>query len=241
MNAPNLTINIPKNMRPIDSVFVHCSATPDGRDVTVEQIRKMHLKNGWNDIGYHFVIYRDGSILPGRPISQIGAHAKGHNTGSIGICYIGGMNKENTKAADTRTPAQQESLIWLIKELIRTFGPLKIYGHNQVSAKSCPCFDVPSWVDETHLLEPESTTEPDVPEDDPEAPQDTIQEDLKKWADIWLRNIFIWNKHKAGDTPRDTPIEERDIHGYDRPIEHPLEDNIEEFDAPEEPGWWEEL
>lgn len=240
MNVPNLAVNIPKNMRPIDSIYIHCSATPDGRDVTVEQIRQMHLKNGWNDIGYHFVIYRDGSVLPGRPISQIGAHAKGHNTGSIGICYIGGMNKENTKAADTRTSAQQESLIWLVKELIRTFGTLKIYGHNQVSAKSCPCFDVPSWVDATHILEPESTTEPDEPET-PEVPPVLTQEDVNKWVDKWYRNIFRWNKNGADDTQRETHTEDRSLRELDRPIEHPLEDNIEEFDAPEEPGWWEEL
>jgi N-acetylmuramoyl-L-alanine amidase len=233
MNAPNLTVNIPKNMRPINSIFIHCSATPDGRDVTVEQIRKMHLKNGWNDIGYHFVIYRDGSVLPGRPISQIGAHAKGYNTGSIGICYIGGMNKENTKAADTRTPAQQESLIWLVKELIRTFGTLKIYGHNQVSAKSCPCFDVPSWVDETHLLEPESTTESDESETEPVL----TQEDVNKWFDKWYKNIFKWSRNGANDAP----IEERTLRELDRPIEHPLENNVEDLDAPEEPGWLDEF
>ena len=239
MNAPNLTINIPKNMRHIDSIFIHCSATPDGRDVTVEQIRKMHLKNGWNDIGYHFVIYRDGSVLPGRPISQIGAHAKGYNTGSIGICYIGGMNKENTKAADTRTPAQQESLIWLVKELIRTFGTMKIYGHNQVAAKSCPCFDVPSWVDETHLLEPESTPEPEPDEPEPDEPETPVitQEDVNKWVDKWYRNIFKWGKNSTNDTP----VDERILRELDRPIERPLEDDYEELDAPEEPGWLDEL
>ena len=66
-------------MRPIDTIIVHCSATPEGRDVSVSEIRKWHKARGWSDIGYHFVITLDGTMNVGRPIEKIGAHAKGYN------------------------------------------------------------------------------------------------------------------------------------------------------------------
>lgn len=81
-------------MRVINKIIIHCAATPEGKDYTVDQIRQWHTTpkpngNGWKDIGYHFVIYRDGSVHPGRPIEQIGAHTSGYNANSIGICYMG--------------------------------------------------------------------------------------------------------------------------------------------------------
>lgn len=91
------------NKRNIIEIIVHCSATPEGKDFTVEQIRQWHLQRGFTDIGYHYVIYRDGSIHKGRDESIIGAHCTGHNTISIGICYIGGMDSANKNPKDTRT------------------------------------------------------------------------------------------------------------------------------------------
>ena len=81
-------------MRTIDKIIVHCSATPRHKDFSAEDIRDWHVKgNGWDDIGYHFVIRLDGSIEYGRMVDKYGAHVKSHNYDSIGICYIGGMNK----------------------------------------------------------------------------------------------------------------------------------------------------
>lgn len=135
-------------MRTINEIIIHCSATPEGRDYTVEQIRDWHVKgNGWIDIGYHFVIYRDGSIHEGRPIEQIGAHTLGHNTHSIGICYIGGCASDGKTPKDTRTPAQRKALKELVIRLRSEFPRATVHGHNEFANKACPSFDVKkeSW------------------------------------------------------------------------------------------------
>ena len=103
-------------MRTINKIIVHCSATQEGRDLDAAEINKWHLKRGWNGIGYHYVVLLDGTIEYGRSIYKQGAHVKGENEGSIGICYIGGVESErgsNGKwiAKDTRTPEQKESLL----------------------------------------------------------------------------------------------------------------------------------
>src|SRR5690606_18013952 len=121
----------------------HCAATPEGKDFTVDDIRSWHKQRGFSDIGYHYVVYRDGRVMLGRPIGQIGAHVEGHNTGTIGICYIGGMTADSKTAKDTRTEAQRSSLLWLTSQLARKFRNVtKITGHNQYAAKACPSFDV---------------------------------------------------------------------------------------------------
>lgn len=89
-------------MRPLNRIILHSTATPEGRDVTVEEIRDWHLARGWNDIGYHFVIYRNGTIKKGRDVSEQGAHTLGHNEDSIGIVYVGGTDLSGN-AKDTRT------------------------------------------------------------------------------------------------------------------------------------------
>ena len=128
-------------MRPINKVIIHCSATPEGRDVKTETIKEWHTAKGWADIGYHYVIELDGSIVEGRPIELIGAHCLGQNKFSIGICYVGGMNKSMSKPKDTRTEEQKVSLTELINELKSKFD-LSVHGHNQFSNKACPSFDV---------------------------------------------------------------------------------------------------
>ena len=91
-------------MKKINTIVVHCSATPRHKDFSAEDIRDWHVKgNGWDDIGYHFVIRLDGSIEYGRMVDKYGAHVKGHNYDSLGICYIGGMDKEMIEWQDTRT------------------------------------------------------------------------------------------------------------------------------------------
>jgi N-acetylmuramoyl-L-alanine amidase len=129
-------------MRKINKLILHCSATPRGRDVKTDTIRDWHLAKGWADIGYHYVIELDGSVNMGRDVSLIGAHTLGENKGSIGICYVGGMNLSMTKPEDTRTDEQKEALRCLITDLKGRFKNLKVYGHYNFSAKACPSFNV---------------------------------------------------------------------------------------------------
>ncbi len=130
-------------MRKIDKIIIHCSATAEGRDYTVAQIREWHVKgNGWRDIGYHYVIYRDGSVHAGRPVEETGAHTTGHNAHSIGICYIGGYAADGKTPKDTRTEAQRIALRRLVKELQEKYPGATVHGHNEFANKACPCFEV---------------------------------------------------------------------------------------------------
>ena len=129
-----------KSKRSINMLIVHCTATIEGKDFTVQQVRSWHLKRGWSDIGYHFLIYRDGSIHKGRDIDKSGAHTAGYNTHSIGICYVGGLDT-NHKAKDTRTPEQKRALLKLLKELKALYPKASIHGHREFANKACPCFD----------------------------------------------------------------------------------------------------
>lgn len=133
----------PKATRRIDEIIVHCTATPEGRAVSVETIRSWHLANGWKDIGYHYVVFLDGSLEPGRPEAQIGSHVAGHNSGTLGIVYVGGVASDGKTAKDTRTAAQKAMLIEVIKALMAKYPTVKkITGHNQYANKACPSFDV---------------------------------------------------------------------------------------------------
>ncbi len=128
-------------MRTINEIIVHCSATPEGRPTTVGDIRAWHKQRGFKDVGYHYVVYLDGSIHAGRPESAIGAHCTGHNRNSLGVCYVGGMTRDMKAAKDTRTDAQKRALVLLLKELKRRYPSAKIYGHRDFAAKACPSFD----------------------------------------------------------------------------------------------------
>ena len=148
--AKLIPFRLKKSKRTIKEIIVHCSATPEGKDKTVQKIREEHIKQGWSDIGYHYVIYRDGTINNGRDVDLIGAHCSkgGHNQYSIGVCYVGGVeNKPNTpyyllKAKDTRTHEQKGSLLSLLIDLKRLYPNAKIYGHHDFDAgKECPSFD----------------------------------------------------------------------------------------------------
>lgn len=129
-------------MRELKRIIFHCSATEDGKDYTVETIRRWHTSppRNWRDIGYHYVIYRDGSIHQGRPIDQQGAHTRGENADSVGICYIGGVR--DGKATDTMTMNQEIAWLKLVHSLRTVFGPLSIHGHNEYANKACPSFIV---------------------------------------------------------------------------------------------------
>ena len=131
-------------MRDLNRVILHCSATPEGREVSVETIREWHTDppprgRGWSDIGYHYVIHLDGKIEAGRPIEVQGAHTSGENEDSIGICYIGGVNAAN-EPKDTMTVPQEIAFVEIVKSLRLIFGKLSIHGHNEFSTKACPSF-----------------------------------------------------------------------------------------------------
>lgn len=124
-------------------IVLHCSATPEGRDVTATQIRRWHMKRGWADIGYHFVVGIHGEIEFGRPITMQGAHVKGHNEDTIGICYVGGLDRDGNPK-DTLNHAQRESIEELVTALCRTHESItELCGHRDFPgvAKACPCFD----------------------------------------------------------------------------------------------------
>jgi N-acetyl-anhydromuramyl-L-alanine amidase AmpD len=128
-------------MRKITEIIIHCSATPEGRNHSVPDIDRWHRERGFSGIGYHYLIDLKGDIQTGRPVDQVGAHVAGHNTGTIGIVYVGGLDKNTLKAKDTRTPAQKAALVKLIKELLGRFPIKKISGHSDYAAKACPCFN----------------------------------------------------------------------------------------------------
>ncbi len=143
-------------MRKINRIVIHCSATEEGKSVSVDEIRRWHKARGFQDIGYHYVINIDGGVHFGRPIEQAGAHAQGYNANSIGICYVGGLSLKILKPMDTRTDDQRKTLSILIARLQEKYPIAYINGHRDLSVdlngdgvitpgewmKSCPCFNV---------------------------------------------------------------------------------------------------
>ena len=125
---------------PIDEIIVHCTATRLSQPVTVNDLRVCHRQRGFDDIGYHYVVMPDGHIETGRPADYVGAHCLGHNSRSIGVAYVGGLD-EKRRPADTRTPQQREALERLLRELVATHRGARVYGHRDFAAKACPWFD----------------------------------------------------------------------------------------------------
>ena len=134
-----------KSRRTITKIIVHCSATPEGKDFTVDDIRRWHKQQGWSDIGYHYVIHRDGSIHEGRDVNYQGAHCADNNgnVGSIGVCYIGGCARDGKTPKDTRTDAQKLALLNLLLDLKKLYPQAVILGHRDLDThgKLCPSFD----------------------------------------------------------------------------------------------------
>lgn len=137
-------------MRKINEIIVHCTATFPEQQVTVADITRWHREKGWATCGYHYVICLDGTIQNGRPIEEMGAHCKGHNTNSIGVCYVGGLAADG-KPADTRNNEQRASMVQLLKQLLQQYPQATIHGHNEFAAKACPCFNVQQWLQEVEL------------------------------------------------------------------------------------------
>ena len=127
-------------MRKVTEIIVHCADTPEGRNDKAADIDRWHRQRGFDRIGYHYVVDLDGTIEPGRDLECVGAHCKGHNVQSVGVCYVGGADV-NLKPKDTRTPEQKAALRLLLKFLRAKYPDAKIYGHRDFSDKPCPCFD----------------------------------------------------------------------------------------------------
>ena len=127
-------------MRKITEIIVHCSATAAGTDVTAADIARYHKMLGFETIGYHYVVRLDGSVEAGRPLTRIGAHCKGHNANSIGVCYVGGVDALN-RPCDTRTEDQKWGLRKLLMRLKGLFPEAEIHSHRDFAAKACPSFD----------------------------------------------------------------------------------------------------
>ena len=142
-------------MRTINLIVVHCSATREGCALTPEALEASHRQRGFRGAGYHYYIRRDGTVLNTRPIELIGAHARGHNAHSIGLCYEGGLDAEGNPA-DTRTSEQRSALRLLVHQLLKRFRNSYVCGHRDLSpdlnhngvvepeewTKVCPCFEV---------------------------------------------------------------------------------------------------
>ena len=135
-------------MRPINAIFLHCSYTPVSMDIGVHEIRQWHTDpkpegNAWSDVGYHYIIRRSGVVEPGRDIKRAGAHARGHNSDTIGVCLVGGMSDQK-KPEFNYTARQLQSLRRLMHTLCSQYHLTEsnIRGHNEVSSKECPCFNV---------------------------------------------------------------------------------------------------
>lgn len=148
---------IPKVARRVTEIILHCTATP-GAFMTgastaarVAEVRRWHTTpppngRGWSDIGYHYLIDRDGTVAAGRPLDRVGAHTLDRNEGTIGVSLFGGLDSASTDSfADNFTPAQDASLRRLIAAIFAVYGPLAISGHNQWAAKACPGFNAPAW------------------------------------------------------------------------------------------------
>ena len=148
-------------MRKINLIVIHCSATRLGSDLTPEALDKLHRQRGFDGTGYHYYIRRSGAVSIGRPLEKMGAHAKGYNANSIGICYEGGLD-ELGKAKDTRTPAQRIALRSLVQLLLYSFPDSRLLGHRDLSPdlnnngiieprewlKQCPCFEASMLMEE---------------------------------------------------------------------------------------------
>lgn len=141
-------------MRTLDLIVIHCTATKEGVDVDVATVREWHKQRGFSDIGYHYLIHIDGYVEDGRDICRVGAHAKGHNAHSIGVAYVGGLDKDG-RSKDTRTPEQKDAMKELVGGLQVVFGIRRVVGHRDLSVdlnddgvitpdewmKDCPCFN----------------------------------------------------------------------------------------------------
>ena len=141
-------------MRPLTEIIIHCTATradwwtSKSTGQKIAEVKRWHLEKKWKDIGYHYLIDRNGNMLPGRPLDQVGAHTLDHNTGTIGISLFGGHGSAVTDEFEDNYTPEQEAALWkLISDLKAQYPTItKISGHNEYAAKACPGFSVPEWL-----------------------------------------------------------------------------------------------
>ena len=143
-------------------LVLHCTATPEGREVSSDEIRAWHTApvskggRGWKQVGYTDLIHLDGRVerLVGNNEDarvdpwEVTNGAKGYNQTSRHIVYAGGLARDGRSPKDTRTPEQRKALEAYVRDFHRRFPTVQIVGHNQLAAKACPCFDVPKWLKE---------------------------------------------------------------------------------------------
>ena len=128
-----------------DWIVIHCAATKPGMDIGVDEIREWHQARGFRDVGYHFVIRRDGTLEKGRGLYEVGAHEPKVNRSSVAVCLVGGVD-DNMQPEDNFTEAQDVALLDLLEELCSIFPQARIAGHRDFANKACPSFDVQSWL-----------------------------------------------------------------------------------------------
>ena len=128
-------------MRRIDHIVIHCSATRSDQQYSVRALIRDHA-NRFGFTGYHYYVTRGGTVYQTRHEQLVGAHAKGYNEHSLGVCYEGGLDV-NGKPADTRTGAQKRALLRLLRRLKAAHPEARILGHRDLPGvkKDCPCFD----------------------------------------------------------------------------------------------------
>ena len=127
-----------------EEIIIHCAATRPDQNIDAREIDRWHRQRGWLKIGYHFVIKQDGTIEIGRNIDEVGAHARGHNSYSIGICLVGGID-DLSQPSDDYSDEQWTMLRLLIDGLVKKYPGVKLLGHNDISSKACPSFNVVDW------------------------------------------------------------------------------------------------
>lgn len=134
-----------------NAIFVHCSATKPSMDIGVREIRQWHKEKGWLDIGYHFVIRRDGTVEEGRAIEAVGSHVQGYNSDSVGVCLVGGIDAKGNFEANF-TPEQMNALRSLLVTLQVMYPKASIRAHHDVAPKACPSFNLSHWVKTGELV-----------------------------------------------------------------------------------------
>lgn len=139
--AKLMPLRLKKSRRQIQEIIVHCTATPEGKQYTVADVRKWHKLQGWSDIGYHYLVLLNGEVEQGRDVELVGAHCQGRNSHSIGVCYVGGVMTDGRTPKDTRTEEQKAALLRLLLDLRKLYPRATIYGHRDFAAKACPSFD----------------------------------------------------------------------------------------------------
>jgi N-acetylmuramoyl-L-alanine amidase len=139
-----------KPITSVNFIVVHCAATRPSMDIGANTIRRWHRQRGWLDIGYHYVIRRDGTVELGRPENIPGAHARPFNHLSLGICLVGGVTEDDVTIPEANfTPDQISALAALLLDMEERYPEAEVLGHRDLPnvRKACPSFDVRHWIE----------------------------------------------------------------------------------------------